>query len=298
MNFKKLAISAVIAATVMTTGCSKVPNGYDGIKVNLLGSSKGVAMEELTPGRYWIGLNEELYLFPNFKQTVVWTADGREGSETDESITFQSIEGLDIGANIGISYTIVPGYSSQLFKEYRKGINEISDVYLRNKVRDAFIRIASKMKADELYGVGKSVLIDKVTKRVHDKMIGRGIDVEDVYLIGKLNLPSAIIKAINDTVRSTQKAVQRENEVAEATAAAKKVIEASVGKATSITNVATAEAAALESLATAKAKEIRDIGAALTEYPDVVRYLKSQRWNGQLPKVVGGVTPMVDINAL
>ena len=52
-----------------TTGClRKVPAGNVGIKVYLLGGEKGVDAEQKGPGRYWIGWNEDLYLFPTYKQ--------------------------------------------------------------------------------------------------------------------------------------------------------------------------------------------------------------------------------------
>ena len=51
----------------------KVEAGYVGIKVNMLGSDKGVDSEVLGVGRYWIGWNQELFKFPTFQQTVSWT---------------------------------------------------------------------------------------------------------------------------------------------------------------------------------------------------------------------------------
>ncbi|TON81215.1 transposase, partial [Vibrio parahaemolyticus] len=56
------------------TGCSKITAGHVGIKVNLLGGDKGVQAEEVGVGRYWVGVNEELYSFPTFSQNYVWTA--------------------------------------------------------------------------------------------------------------------------------------------------------------------------------------------------------------------------------
>ena len=64
------------------TGCSKVPAGNVGIKVFLLGGAKGVDSQELGPGRYWIGWNEDLFLFPTWTQSYVWTKDPAEGSPT------------------------------------------------------------------------------------------------------------------------------------------------------------------------------------------------------------------------
>ncbi len=78
---KKILCSLMIMATCV--GCSKVPAGNVGIKVYLLGKSKGVDTEELPVGRYWIGINEELYKFPTFTQNYVWTKNINEGSIND-----------------------------------------------------------------------------------------------------------------------------------------------------------------------------------------------------------------------
>ena len=51
--------------------CAKVEAGYVGVRVNLLGGNKGVDSEVLGVGRYWIGWNQELYLFPTFQQTYI-----------------------------------------------------------------------------------------------------------------------------------------------------------------------------------------------------------------------------------
>ena len=59
---KSLAIPFI--ALSLLTACSKVPAGHEGVIVHLLGTSKGVDTEVKGPGRYWIGWNDELYIFP------------------------------------------------------------------------------------------------------------------------------------------------------------------------------------------------------------------------------------------
>ena len=120
------------------TGCSKVPAGNVGVKVYLLGKSKGVDMEILPVGKYWIGVNEELYLFPTFQQNYVWTKSPKEGSPDDESLTFQTVEGLSVNADVGISYHLDPDKIPTIFQKYRRGIDEITNIFMRNVVRDGF----------------------------------------------------------------------------------------------------------------------------------------------------------------
>ena len=67
---KKISMMLLLLVLVVgsAVGCSRVPPGYVGVKVNLLGGAKGVDTEELGVGRYFIGPNTELHLFPTFTQ--------------------------------------------------------------------------------------------------------------------------------------------------------------------------------------------------------------------------------------
>ena len=96
MKFKGLLLIVMVAFLSLATSCSKVPAGNVGIKFYLLGGEKGIDYEVKTPGRYWIGINEELYLFPTRHQTKTWTTDKRETSPIDEDFEFQSKNGLKI----------------------------------------------------------------------------------------------------------------------------------------------------------------------------------------------------------
>ena len=91
---KKLLLAAVAAGIfAVTSGCSKVPAGYVGVIVNLYGTEKGVNLQEVGTGRYWLTPNEELYKFPTFTQTVSW--DG------EQSMTFQTVEGMKVTCRSG-----------------------------------------------------------------------------------------------------------------------------------------------------------------------------------------------------
>lgn len=272
-----------VLALAFVAACSKVPAGNVGVKVNLLGGEKGVDTEELGVGRYWIGWNEELFIFPTFTQNSVWTAGDTDGSDEDESIAFQTVEGLSVSADIGISYAVAPDKVTLLFQKYRKGIDEITDLYLRNMVRDALVIEASTLPIEAVYGRGKADLIANVEKRVRDQVEPIGINIERVYWIGNLRLPDTVTAALDAKLAATQMAEQRRNEVAQATAEADKLIEDARGRAESTLRIARAQADANRLLA-----------ASLT--PDLVRYQAIERWNGELPRMTGdAAVPFIDV---
>lgn len=288
-------IAVAVAVLLGAAACTKVPAGNVGVKVYLLGNSKGVDVEELTPGRYWIGWNEELYLFPTFAQNYTWTrewidenGDGKPQpiEMQDESISFQTKEGLVVSADVGISYNVDPTKVSILFQKYRKGIDEITDLYLRNMVKDALVTAASTRSIETVYGVGKAELLKEVEAHVREQVAPYGIQVEKIYWAGEFRLPTTVVASINAKIEATQKAQQRENEVAQAKAEADKKVEEARGEAESRVINAKSEAEA-----------IRIKGEALAENPKLVELSAIEKWNGVLPTITGGAIPFVNVPA-
>ena len=280
-------------ALMLLISCSRVESGHVGIKVNLLGGDKGVDTEALGTGRYWIGFNEELHIFPVFQQNYVWTADSREGSENNEEITFQTTEGMKVSADVGITYHLVKDKVPEIFQKYRKGINEITDVYMRNHVRDAFNSVASKYKVEYVYGKGKSDLIKEVETLVTRELGDIGIVVDKLYWVGSVRLPVNVIAALNRKIEATQRAEQRENELREAEAEAKKKVAESEGIAKS--EVALAEGKAESTLIKAKAEARANKLIAQSLSSTLISYEKTKRWDGKLPQVSGSTNSFVDL---
>ena len=282
MKLRTIALMAVLVGSV--AACSYVPAGNVGVKVNMLGGDKGVDTEVLGVGRYWIGMNEELYVFPTFMQNYVWTKDPAEGSPNDESISFQTADGMTANADIGISYSIDPEKVSIIFQTYRRGVDEITDTFLRNMVRDALVKQASDKPIEYVYGAGKAELIAAVQKDVSDQVNAIGIKIDKIYWIGEIRLPAVVLDSINNKNAATQMAQQRQNEVAQAKAEADKKIEDARGEAESLLKVAEAQA---------KANTI--LAQSIT--PEFIQYQALEKWDGKLPTtmVPGQATPFVSI---
>jgi regulator of protease activity HflC (stomatin/prohibitin superfamily) len=262
---------ALLLVAPMITACSKVPAGHVGVRVNLLGGAKGVDTEVLGPGRYWVGWNQDLYLFPTFTQNYTW---GRY-RDKDESISFQTVEGLSVDADIGISYHIEQEKVSQVFQKYRKGVDEITDVYLRNLVRNALVTQASTQPIESIYGNGKAKLMAAVQQEVDSQVRPIGIIVENINWVGNLRLPDSVTLSINNKILATQQAQQRENEVA--TAKAQADIEAAKAEGT---------ARALRINAQAEADANHLVSQSIT--PELIQLEALKHWNGVLPTVTGG----------
>ena len=280
---KSLAI-ALIAAAASLSACDQVPVGAVGIKVSNLGSDKGVNDDVLGTGWYWVGMTNTLYTFPTFMQNYVWSASKHEGAAHDESISFQTVEGLSVNADIGVAYQVDPKKVPTLFQTYRKGLDEIRDIYLRNIVRDAIVNVASTRPIESVYGAGKADLIKQVKADVKAKVEPLGLIVDEISWVGELRLPTTVVESINAKIQATQQSQQRENEVATAKAEAQKAVAQAQGEADSVTIKAKAEAQANTIVAQSLTSEL-------------VSYQAVMHWDGKLPEYNGGgAVPFVNIN--
>lgn len=104
-------------------------------------------------GRYWTGWNTEVYIFPTFKQMKTY----------DEPFSFQMSDGTTIGYHIGVASKVDPSKVTTVFQTYRKGVDDITDTDLRQKIADALNRLASKMTTDKFIDGGKSELLDVIS---------------------------------------------------------------------------------------------------------------------------------------
>ncbi|KAA6069862.1 SPFH/Band 7/PHB domain protein, partial [Pantoea sp. Bo_39] len=136
---KKLIFAALMAVAVLcVAGCDRVEPGNVGIKVNKLGDDKGVG-EVVGVGRYWTGWNTEIYIFPTFKQMKTY----------EDAFNFQMSDGTTIGYHIGVAYRVDPTKVTTVFQTYRKGVDDITDTDLRQKIADSLNRLASRMSTDK-----------------------------------------------------------------------------------------------------------------------------------------------------
>lgn len=250
-----------------------VAPGYVGVVVNLFGESKGAQPQELGVGMHWIAPWKKVYTFPVFEQNHTWDAK--------RSFTFQTGEGLNVNADIGISYHLEADKIHTLFCKYRRGIDEITDLFIRNYARDAINKVASKMSVEELYGTEKEGFVDAVQGLLRRDLGDLGIVVDRLYLIGTLHFPSQVVAALNSKIEATQRAQQRENELREAKAQAEKEI---------------AKASGLAQSALIKARAEAESNAMLTNSisPHLIAWQAVQNWDGRLPAVVGAdsIIPM------
>jgi len=262
----------------------RIEAGYVGIEVNLAGSQRGASEIPVRTGWvFYSPLTTQVIEFPTYVQTVKWTRDTSEGHAVNEEMGFNSKEGMEIYADVSLSYAIEPKSVPDFYVKYRvNDLDRFTHGILRDIVRNSLNEVASTYTVEDIYGEKKAQFLAQVEQQVQAKVTNVGVGVQQFGFIGAPRVPGVIAQAITAKAQAIQEAERAKNELATTQAEAAKKIAEAEGDAKSSVTRAQGEA---------DANRIRQ--NSLTPQLLELRRLENQRalierWNGQLPTVESG----------
>lgn len=247
---KKLMM--LLCTIVLFANCTRIDAGCEGMKVCMYGSKRGINDISLVTG--WILYNPfttRIYEYATFVQTVDYpefTVNAKDGSEFTVDPT--------------ISLKIIDGRSPEVFRKYRKKLDEIINSTLFNYTRDAFRIQLNSYTTDEI--VSERDKFEKsIESSLRDALLSEGFQLEQ--LTSGLKYPQTIVDAVNEKNKAIQDAMKVENQVKIEEAEARKII--------------------VKAEAEKKANELRM--QSLT--PLLIQQQMIEKWDGKLP--IYGVVP-------
>ncbi len=277
MKLQHGIMSRIIALSLLSlllgfgTGCSRIDPGWGGIVVDLNGEDKGVDDIVVETGRIWYSpFGKQVFQLPHFMQRVAWTKSPAEGSEDNEEITFNSVEGTIIKTDVGFAWSVKKERIPHVFVEFRTTVDDITDGYFRSQVRGAIAECAEDKPLDLIYGREKTEVAKCAFKQVGEVPFVRdNFDLEYLTFIGGFRFDPEVQESIN-------KKIAAENDK-------KAAIETALGRAQAKREQADGDRDAMFSIAEGH----RKLQASLT--PQILAYkeleLMALKWDGALTKV-------------
>jgi regulator of protease activity HflC (stomatin/prohibitin superfamily) len=251
---------ALLIGSLTLTGCTRVDPGHVGIKVNMVGGQRGVQDIPIVTGIVLFNpVTESVFTFPTTVQTENWVASKEEGKPVDESVTFNSIEGAVVNADIALTYSFEANKVPYLFNRFRKSPEDLSDKFLRSRVRDRLNENAAKMRIVDIFGSGKQELLIKTRDDLRRELGPQGFVIETVSFVNGLRVSRDVMNSINSVITATQNAISAENKVREIKAIAVQDSIRAAGQA-----------------------------RALAINPRALEWRVVEKWNGVLPLSTGG----------
>ena len=231
---KHLRLLLALSMALGLAGCTTIRPGFVGIKINQTGQDRGVDSTSIVSG--FTGYNPittKIIEYPAYMQTVKWTKSIDEGKPSDESITFTSKDSMIVNADVSMSYMLDRTKAPTFYVKFRSDdIQSFTDGYLRNVVRNKFNEIAGNYTVEQIMG-DNGAMLKQVGTEVQNAVIADGIDIDpnSFGFIGAPRPPQAVLDSISLKVQAAQIGLQKQNEVVQAEADAKKRVALAQGEA-------------------------------------------------------------------
>jgi regulator of protease activity HflC (stomatin/prohibitin superfamily) len=187
-----------------------------------------------------------------------------------------------ISADISLSYTLRAEKVPAFYVKFRSDdLDKFTHGYLRNVARDMFNETAGKYSIEQIMG-DNAPFLQEVRQKLQAQVDNIGVVIEQFGLIGAPRPPDAVIGSINAKVQAQQIALQKQNEIMQAEAEAKKAVAVAEGEAKAKIALAEGEARANQLLA-------GSISPVLIEWQKLrVQQQAIDKWNGVRPEVEAG----------
>jgi len=250
-------------------GLERIDAGHVGIKVNLIGTGKGV--DNATEVTGWVFYNRfttKIVEFPTFVQHKEY----KKSDDGDESFVINSKDGSEFHVSPLLNYSVKREKVPYIFTKYRVELGAIEAGFLKTAVYDAFRVVANSYTADELIS-NRELFENKVRKNLEGHLLPEGFIL--AQFTSNLVYPETFKKAIEAKNNAVQSALRAENEVKTAEAQAKIKVATAAGNAQAMLTSAKAEA---------EANRLKQ----QTITPMLLQLEWINKWNGRLPETMLG----------
>lgn len=275
-------VIAAVTLSLLSSACTRISPGHVGIVVNQWGSEKGVADYAPKTGSFTYNpLTTSVYSYPTYMQNVVWTQSPHEGQPVDESITFTIKGNMAINVDVSAAFDLTAEKVPQFYVQFRNDdIRAFTDGFMRNVARDCFNELGGGFDLDQVMGDNAN-FVQSVRAELQKRVVEYGVNIKQFGIIGAPRPPEAVRKAIEAKIGATQLAIQKQNELVQATADAAKVVAKAEG-----------DAKATLIMAETQAKSNKLLSDSLTD--KLVQYRAIDKWNGTMPTYfAGGSLPFI-----
>ena len=271
-------MALVVVLVLLPNAFTYINPGHVGIVIHRAGG--GVDKAFLEPGvhariPFATGIEE----YPVFLRTLVLARNGANGG--NDEINVNSVEGQPLSLDVSLSFELDPVQTPKLYSTFRTDIDLITHGYVKQTIRQALQEVIGQEPVADVIGPKKAEATNRTFALIAQRLAPFGFQVKQ-FTINELRAPSTVMDAINTKNVMQQQALTAQNELQKNTFQAQGDSIKAAGRAKAITAEAEAQARANELLS-----------RSIT--PNLVQYELTKKWDGKLPQVSGGGTPLIQL---
>ena len=203
-RFAKIGVLAVVLLIAVSIffnyvlSITRIDAGHVGIEIVLSGSQRGASEIPIRTGWvFYSPVRSQLIEFPTYVQTVKWTRSAEEGNATNEEMSLNSREGMEIDADVSLSYSISAARVPDFYVKYRVSeLSQFTHGILRDMVRNSLNQVASTYTVKQIYGEQKTEFLARTQHLIQEQLDPVGVQLQQFGLIGAPRVPQVIATAI------------------------------------------------------------------------------------------------------
>lgn len=264
-------MTAIIAImTLSSCACTVIDNSEVGVEFKKFGMTDQGKLDAVpaTGYTFYNPITTSVFRYPIYAQTADYDA-----------FNVKTRDGAEFTMDPELVYWVERDKAVDIFTKFRKKLPDIEDTYILTCVKDAYRIVGNAYNSDELMA-NRSQFEDAVEEMLTKSLTEEGFHVDKFTM--DILPPKSLQAAIDAKNEAIQAALKAENEVKAAEANAKIAVAKARG-----------EGEAMKIKADAEAYYNRTISASLSAL--IVQEDWIEKWDGKLPQVSGGNTPLIQI---
>ena len=279
----------------------RIPAGYVGVVYSMNG---GVDGEILTQGWHMVSPTKKVTTYSIGIEQSYLTSEDKGDSAKDESFSIPTSDGKTVKVNLEFSYRFDTDKITDTFTQFKGRSGEkVKDTFIKPKIMAWTQEVSATYPVTDIFGDKRTEINAELDSYLKEKFAPYGIIIDTVNFTD-ISVDDETAAAIQKKVTAQQELelanieaqtakIQAEKDKEVALIAAQQEKEKASIQAEQAKIKAQGDADALKLQAEAQAQANRKIAESLT--PDLIEKIKYEKWNGQVPKVQGGSTPIVSI---
>ena len=270
----------VLLVAIVPSTFTYVSPGSVGIVIHKLGG--GVDSKPLGPGLHFRNpLTTGIEEYPTYMQTLMLTRGETTGSQGNDEINVNSVEGQPVSLDVSLSFELEPTRVPTLYSTFRTDIASIQHGFMRQTMRQALQEVVGGQEIANILGPKKAEVVNRTQALLSDRLAPYGFIVKQ-FTINEIRAPQTVMDAIGAKNVMQQQALTAQNELQKNMYQAQGDSIKAAGRAMAI-------------LAEARAQAEANLLLAQSITPNLVQYEMTKRWDGKMPQVSGSAVPMIQL---
>ena len=284
-----LILCVIIGGVLLLMCTERIPTGYVGVVYNMNG---GVNGETLSQGWHIVLPTKKVTTYSIGLEQSYLTSDKMGDSPDDESFNVPTADGKTVRVNLEFSYRFDPERVTQVFTTFKgQDGKSVKNTFIKPKIKAWTQEVTANYPVTDIFGDKRTNINAELDTYLRDKFDEYGIIIDTVNFTD-ISVDAETAAAIQKKVTAQQELELANIEAQTAQVQANKDKEVATIAAETARIEAQGKADVQKIEAAAEAEANSKIAASLT--PELVDYMYAQGWNGELPKITGNGSTIIN----